>query len=158
MADSVSSINSLASGSMMSTLAVAMSQASANAQPSGSGPPASAAPATPAAPKVSASGQTLSSPDAPSATPAKPADPLAVETAKELGTAIKSLQDYIKPQQIATLQVDHATGESFVKIVNAQTKQLILQIPSAQVLAMAHKLQELDSNQAAAGVLVDQRG
>jgi uncharacterized FlaG/YvyC family protein len=83
---------------------------------------------------------------------------MAQATAKDLGTAVKSLQDYIKPQQIATIQVDHATGQSYVKIVNAQTKQLVLQIPSAQVLAMAHKLQEMDNTQAASGVLVDQEG
>lgn len=155
MADSVSSINSLASGSLMTALAAVQSQASANTQASA---PGASAPAAPAAPRASASGPPPSSLDAPSATPAKPASPTAQTTAKDLGPAVKSLQDYIKPEQIATLQVDHATGESFVKIVNAQTKQLVLQIPSAQVLAMAHKLQEMDNDQAAAGILVDQEG
>lgn len=152
MADSVSSITSLASGSLMTALAAAQAQAPANAQPPAPGAPA------PAAPNAPAPGPVPSAPNAPSAAPAKPEDPMAQATAKDLGTAVKSLQDYIKPQQIATIQVDHATGQSYVKIVNAQTKQLVLQIPSAQVLAMAHKLQEMDNTQAASGVLVDQEG
>ena len=155
MADSVSSINSLASGPLMTALAAAQSQASASAQLPAPGAPA---PAATTAPNAQASGPAPSSPAAPSAAPAKQADPLAQVTAKDLGTAVKSLQDDIKPQQIATIQVDHATGQSYVKIVNAQTKELVLQIPSAQVLAMAHKLQEMDSAQSASGVLVDQEG
>jgi uncharacterized FlaG/YvyC family protein len=77
---------------------------------------------------------------------------------KDLDEAVKSLQDYIKPQEVITLQVDKESGQPYVKIVNAQTKQLILQIPSAQVLAMARKLQEMATPQGASGVLVDQEG
>jgi uncharacterized FlaG/YvyC family protein len=75
-----------------------------------------------------------------------------------LGKAVESLQDYIKPQESITLQVDKTSGETYVKIVNTQTNQLILQIPSAQVLAMAQKLQEMANPQAASGGLVDQEG
>lgn len=94
----------------------------------------------------------------PSSDASKTKTPLAEDAAKALGDAVKSLQDYVKPLQTVTIQVDHDTGQSYVKIVNAQTKQMVLQIPSAQVLAMAHKLQQMDSTQGASGVLVDQQG
>jgi flagellar protein FlaG len=137
----------------MTALAAAQVQSSSNAQNPASTQAATAQPAT--APGTQASSGT----DAASGqAAAKLANPTAAETAKLLGPAVKSLQDYIKPQQTATIQVDHATGQSFVKIINAQTKQLVLQIPSAQVLAMAHKLQQMDNPQAASGVLVDQEG
>ena len=132
----------------MTALAAVQAQSSTNAQ-------------TPApAPAAQAQGNPAPSTTGGAATQTatKPADPTAAETAKLLGPAVKSLQDYIKPQQTATIQVDHATGQSFVKIINAQTKQLVLQIPSAQVLAMAHKLQQMDNPQTASGVLVDQEG
>jgi flagellar protein FlaG len=156
MADSVSNINSLAPGALMTALAAAQVQSSTSAQTPAPAAPASAAPATKAqSPGTSsatdaASGQTAAA--------AKLANLTTAETAKLLGPAVKSLQDYIKPQQTATIQVDHATGQSYVKIVNAQTQQLVLQIPSAQVLAMAQKLQQIDNPQAASGVLVDQEG
>jgi uncharacterized FlaG/YvyC family protein len=45
-----------------------------------------------------------------------------------------------------------------VKIVDTSTKRMILQIPSAQVLAMARKLQQMANPQGTSGVLVDQQG
>ena len=45
-----------------------------------------------------------------------------------------------------------------MKIVNAKSQQLVLQLPSADVLAMAQKLRESASAQADSGVLVDQQG
>jgi uncharacterized FlaG/YvyC family protein len=151
MADSVSSINSMAQGTLMTALVAVQTQSSSsNSQ--------ATTPSTPAPATSAQSASAQSSQGAPAATSSKLPDPLAAETAKTLGTAVKTLQDYIKPQQTASIEVDHATGQSYVKIVNAQTKQLVLQIPSAQVLAMAHKLQEMDNAKSASGVLVDQEG
>jgi flagellar protein FlaG len=72
--------------------------------------------------------------------------------------AVEQLQDYFQPQQTVSLSVDKSSGESIVKIVDAQTKQLILQIPSKEVLAMAQKLREQGSPQDSPGILVDQQG
>jgi len=80
------------------------------------------------------------------------------ERADQLAAAVKHLQDYFQPDQNVTMQVDHATGESYVKIVDAKTKQLVLQIPSKEVLAMAQKLREMAYPQSASGVLVDHQG
>jgi flagellar protein FlaG len=166
MADSISNINSLAPGTLMTALAAAQAQAPASTQApattttaAAATAPASSTATTSATPGSSSpAGSSTSTSSSSSATTSKPANPLQEETAKVLGTAVKTLQDYIKPQQTATIQVDHATGQSYVKIVNAQTQQLVLQIPSAQVLAMAQKLQQMDNTQSASGVLVDQEG
>ena len=80
------------------------------------------------------------------------------EASRALDAAVRHLQDYFAPNQKVSLEVDHDSGQSYVKIVDAKTKQMILQIPSAEVLAMARKLQEMANPQAASGVLVDQQG
>ena len=80
------------------------------------------------------------------------------DSARDLAEAVKGLQDYIKPQQHVDLAVDHDSGRSFVKIVDARTQRMILQIPSEEVRAMARKLQELADQRASSGVLVDREG
>jgi flagellar protein FlaG len=85
--------------------------------------------------------------------PAAPA-----ETASQLDAALKTIQDYVQPQQTASMQVDKATGQTYVKIEDPQTHQTILQIPPEQVLAMAQKMQTLGTSKTASGGLVDQQG
>jgi flagellar protein FlaG len=79
-------------------------------------------------------------------------------SATSFAEAVEQLQDYFQPQQTVSLNVDKSSGESIVKIVDAKTKQLILQIPSKEVLAMAQKLREQGSPQDSPGILVDQQG
>jgi uncharacterized FlaG/YvyC family protein len=147
MATSVNAINSMSASPQMTILVAVQSQLAA-------GKPAAANPADPQSPaSAGASDQAAAS-----TAPPTPAVQSKEATEKLLGDAVKTLQDYISPQQTATLEVDKGSGESYVKIVNTATKQLILQIPSAQVLAMAQKLQEMANPQDAAGVLVDQQG
>jgi flagellar protein FlaG len=123
------------------------------------GNPVAATPATPAtAPATPAPDGTTasaSSKDA-QAAPAKPMT--AAATAALLDSAVKTIQDYVQPQQTASIQVDQATGQTYVRISDPQTQQTILQIPPEQVLAMAQKLQQLASSKAASGGLVDQQG
>jgi len=148
MATSVNAINSTSASPQMTILVAVQSQLAA-------GKPAAANPADPQSP--AAAGASDQSAAASTASPT-PAIQSKEATEKLLGDAVKTLQDYISPQQTATLEVDKGSGESYVKIVNTATKQLILQIPSAQVLAMAQKLQQMANPQDAAGVLVDQQG
>jgi len=56
------------------------------------------------------------------------------------------------------VQVDTETGKTIYKVVDPTTGQVVLQVPSAQVLAMAHALQSMDSKTGSSGVLVDQKG
>lgn len=79
-------------------------------------------------------------------------------TPTSFSEAVAQLQDYFQPQQTVSLNMDKSSGENIVKIVDAKTKQLILQIPSREVLAMAQKLREQGSPQDSPGILVDQQG
>jgi FlaG protein len=53
------------------------------------------------------------------------------------------------------LQVDSETGRTIYRIVDPTTGQVVLQVPSVQVLAMAHSLQAMDKKTGTPGVLVD---
>lgn len=94
---------------------------------------------------------------------------------KEAEQAVKDLNDYLKKagsdltlqqetqaQTIAysdvVFQVDKDTGAFLFKIVDSNTKEVIRQVPSEEVLAMARKLRELSGRKDAAGVLVDKEG
>lgn len=54
--------------------------------------------------------------------------------------------------------VDKETGSSVFKIVDAKTREVIRQVPSEEVLAMARKLLELSGASDAAGILMDKEG
>jgi uncharacterized FlaG/YvyC family protein len=56
------------------------------------------------------------------------------------------------------VQVDTDSGKTIYKVVDPTTGQVVLQVPSAQVLAMAHTLQAMDKQQGASGVLLDKKG
>jgi flagellar protein FlaG len=150
MAEAISSSSSVASGAQLAVLAMVQAQQTSDASPPGR---SAAAQGQAQAASTAALGNQASS-----ASAGRTRKAAGQGSAKDLDEAVKSLQDYIKPQEVITLQVDKESGQPFVKIVNAQTKQLILQIPSAQVLAMARKLQEMATPQAASGVLVDREG
>lgn len=94
---------------------------------------------------------------------------------KEAEEAVKDLNDFLKQSgsELTLLrdtskeamsysdlmfQVDDSTGLSFFKIVDSKTREIIRQVPSEEVLAMARKLRELSGHKDAAGVLVDQEG
>ncbi len=153
MAEAISSSSSVASVAQVAALAVVQSQMVQDRTSADGAPAESTGQAVAAA---------VSAPQPGSSSPvkgtSKDAGPAAQAGSQSLDQAVKSLLDYIKPQQDVTLQVDKASGQTYVKIVDAQTKQTILQIPSAQVLAMARKLQEMAYPQAASGVLVDEEG
>jgi flagellar protein FlaG len=74
-------------------------------------------------------------------------------------TAAAQLNSHL--QQTATelkFQEDKDTGRTTFKIVNKNTGEVLLQVPSEEVLAMARNLQALDSKMTASGVLVDKKG
>jgi flagellar protein FlaG len=158
MAAPVNNTTSVSAGLQMASLAVAQAQQSVG-KPAASAPAASA-PSTSAATAQPAQTTTAASVTAAAVATASSAKPASSDSsAKTVAQAAEQLQAYFQPQQTVTLNVDKSSGESFVKIVDSQTKQLILQIPSKEVLAMAHKLQEQGTPQGKpAGTLVDQEG
>lgn len=71
-------------------------------------------------------------------------------------SAAKVFTDFLQSNRSdLEFQVDKATGEPYFKIVNAKTKEVIRQVPSEEMLAMARKLRELADAKSASGVLVD---
>ncbi len=145
MTDPVNTTSSLTAGTQMTALAAVQSQLTAeNSRQASAAPQAASA-------RIPAKAETAD-------TTAPAASKTAQPSAKDLAVATKALQEYFQPDQKVTLQVDHASGESYVKIVDAKSKQLILQIPSKEILAMAQKLRSMANPQAASGVLVDQQG
>ncbi len=73
--------------------------------------------------------------------------------------AVEQINNHL--QQASTqlrIQVDAATGRTVYKVMDPTTGQILLQVPSAGVLAMAHALQSLDKQAGASGVLVDKQG
>jgi uncharacterized FlaG/YvyC family protein len=153
MAEAISSSSSVASVAQVAALAAVQSQIVQDRNSADGTSAESAGQAVAAA---------VSAPQTASSTPERSASknvrPAAQAGSQTLDQAVKSLLDYIKPQESVTLQVDKGSGEPFVKFVNTQTQQTILQIPSAQVLAMARKLHEMANPQTASGVLVDEEG
>ena len=79
--------------------------------------------------------------------------------ADSVHSAAKLFTEYLQSNQSdLEFQVDQATGEPYFKIVNAKTKEVIRQVPSEEILAMARKLRELANAKGASGVLVDKEG
>lgn len=109
--------------------------------------------------------------------PAKPSQPLPVQVATatvggaeapasakastpaEVNSAAQVFSDFLQQTQPdLVFQVDRATNEPYFKVVDAKTRKVIRQVPSEEVLAMAHKLRELAHSLDPSGVLVDQQG
>ena len=145
MTESVNNTSSLTAGTQMTALAAVQSQLTAENNRQATAPVQAPTARTPSKAETAD-------------TPATPASKTVEPSAKDLAAATKQLQEYFQPDQKVTLQVDHASGQSYVKIVDAKSKQLILQIPSKELLAMAQKLRSMANPQAASGVLVDQQG
>lgn len=55
-------------------------------------------------------------------------------------------------------QVDKETGRTVFKVVNPKSGEVILQVPSEEMLALARNLRALDKQAGASGVLMDQEG
>ncbi len=56
------------------------------------------------------------------------------------------------------VQVDKETGRTIFKVVNETTGEVVLQVPSDEVLALARNLRAMDKHVATSGVLVDKEG
>jgi flagellar protein FlaG len=55
-------------------------------------------------------------------------------------------------------QVDSETGHTIYKVVNPGNGQVLLQVPSEEVLAMARNLRAMEKEMSASGVLMDKEG
>ena len=76
-----------------------------------------------------------------------------------LDSAVKAFQAFLQQNQSdLSFQVDESTGRTYFKLVDSKTKEVIRQVPSEEILAMARKLRDLGDPRGASGVLVDEEG
>jgi flagellar protein FlaG len=75
------------------------------------------------------------------------------------GNAVEQINSHL--EQASTqlrIQVDAESGKTVYKVMDPVTGQVVLQMPSEQILAMAHALQTLDKSAGTSGVLMDKQG
>jgi flagellar protein FlaG len=74
------------------------------------------------------------------------AAPVAVPAAatQELHATAAALNKYVQDQQLSLhFQVDKVTGQMVLSVIDAQTRQVLLQVPGQEALAIAQSLQQL---------------
>jgi flagellar protein FlaG len=73
-----------------------------------------------------------------------PHKPLPVPTLEQVQQAMKVVQDMVQTQTSdIQFSLDHATGKTIVMVVDTQTKQVIRQIPSQEMIAIAHAIDQM---------------
>ena len=104
-------------------------------------------------------GSTLSKPASPRPAPA-PASPSAARgSAGSPAAAAAQVNQHLQQAQPALkLQVDAGSGRTVYQVVQQGTGEVVLQIPSEEVLGMSRRLRELENQGQASGTLVDQEG
>lgn len=105
---------------------------------SGAGAASGSSPAKPAAPEarqeLPGSGNVVPSPEA------------EVATQSEVRRAISRLNDYIQTlRRDLRFTIDEESGRSVVRVIDSETGDLIRQIPSEEVLAIAQALSEVQA-------------
>lgn len=56
------------------------------------------------------------------------------------------------------VQVDQGSGRTTFRVVNHKTGEVLLQVPSEEILAMARRVREMEQHLGSAGTLVDKEG
>ena len=132
MADQVNSTGSLASGLPLALLsAVAARPAPENPRPAKITAP----------PRQEQGGRTVA------------------EAAKSPEAAMGQLNGYLQQTDSKLqFQVDKSTGRTVFKVIDQATGEVVIQVPSEELLAMARNLRALEKAQDASGVLVDKEG
>lgn len=91
--------------------------------------------------------------------PQRPEEEAAGASGPDLDSAAKAFRAFLQQSQSdLQFEVDQSSGRTYFKLVDAKTKEVIRQVPSEEILAMARKLRELGTPKGASGVLVDKEG
>ena len=86
-------------------------------------------------------------------------DRTAAEPAKSFEAAMEQLNNHLEQANSdLKFKVDKVTGRTFFQVINEKTGEVVLQVPSEEMLTMARKLRELEKQMGASGVLVDKEG
>lgn len=73
--------------------------------------------------------------------------PTAQPSAKQLQEAVSKLNDYVQNiRRNLSFSIEETTGQTVVKVYDAETDELIRQIPSEDTLRLAESIQEQTSN------------
>ncbi len=74
----------------------------------------------------------------------------------ELESVVSQLQDYVQSiQRDMKFHIDDATGRVIVQVVDSNTQEVVRQIPSEEMLAIAHHLADSIENNEAKGFLIE---
>ena len=57
-----------------------------------------------------------------------------------------------------TLQVDPGSGRTVFRVIQQDTGEVVLQVPSPEVLGMSRRVRELQAKTRTSGALVDRQG
>ena len=78
-------------------------------------------------------------------------------TAGELGDAVENINQFVNAQgRSLNFSVDEESGKPIVKVLDLDTKEVIRQIPSEEVLTMAKAIKRLQEDLGSAtGLLID---
>ncbi len=78
-------------------------------------------------------------------------------TADELGEAVESVNQFVNAQgRTLNFSVDEESGKPVVKVIDFETKEVIRQIPSEEILTMAKAIKRLqDDLGSATGLMFD---
>jgi flagellar protein FlaG len=69
-------------------------------------------------------------------------------TPEEVETAVRNLNDYVQNvQRNLQFNIDDDSGHTIIKVIDSETEELIRQIPSEEVLAVARHLRETEEQQ-----------
>ncbi|MBY0419246.1 MAG: flagellar protein FlaG [Pararheinheimera sp.] len=80
-------------------------------------------------------------------------------TADELGEAVENINQFVNSQgRTLNFSVDEESGKPIVKVVDFETKEVIRQIPSEEVLTMAKAIKRLQEDLGSAtGLMIDKK-
>lgn len=88
---------------------------------------------------------------------AEPAKAEQAVTAGELGEAVENINQFVNSQgRTLNFSVDEESGKPVVKVIDFETKEVIRQIPSEEVLTMAKAIKRLQEDLGSAtGLMFD---
>jgi flagellar protein FlaG len=76
-------------------------------------------------------------------------------TSEELEAAVRNLNDYVQNvQRNLQFNIDDDSGHTVIKVIDSKTEELIRQIPSEELLAVARHIREMEEQQ---GVIFQQK-
>lgn len=80
-------------------------------------------------------------------------------TAEELGEAVENINQFVNSQgRTLNFSVDEESGKPVVKVIDFETKEVIRQIPSEEVLTMAKAIKRLQEDLGSAtGLMIDKK-